>query len=73
MLKIIIKDCKGDLIQFTEQRFLYLRIVRLIVILRLKNEVIFSDLKGYIIDFSGFSLNFPRRGNRKNPPVHFKY
>lgn len=36
VLKIIIKDCKGDLIQFTEQRFLYLRIGRLIVILRLK-------------------------------------
>lgn len=38
-----------------------------------KNEAILRDLKGYIIDFSGFSLIFPRRGNHKNPPVHFKY
>ena len=73
MLKIIIKDFKGDLIQFTEQRLLYLRIGRLIVIFRLKNEVILRDLKGYIIDFGGFCLIFPRRGNHKNPPVHFKY
>lgn len=43
------------------------------MILKIKKEVILRDLKGYIIDLLGFSLIFPRRGNRKNPPVHFKY
>ena len=32
-----------------------------------KNEVILRALIGYIIDFGGFCLIFPRRGNHKNP------
>lgn len=38
-----------------------------------KNEVILNNLKSYIIDLLEFNLIFPRRGNHKNPPVHFKY
>lgn len=43
------------------------------MLLKIKKKVILRDLKGYIIDLLGFSLIFPRRGNYKNPPVHFKY